>query len=127
HRGNHLRIHHIYLLYLSTSFLWWQAVVDIIGVTSSTTLRNNSRCTGRPERACAMSTTPPSAARAARCTAQAPARDHGHPGGAHEKRHDPIDSPCYGMRGPPVPPLFASWPWLLHTGCSLEALDMTVQ
>src|SRR5713101_9160176 len=30
------------------------------------------------------------------------------------------------MRGPPVYPIFASWPWLLHTGCSLEALDMTV-
>ena len=36
------------LLYLSTSLLWWQAVADIIGVTSSTTLRNNSRCTWRP-------------------------------------------------------------------------------
>src|SRR5256714_10821214 len=35
------------LLYLSTSFLWWQAVAAIIGVTSSNTLRNNSRCTWR--------------------------------------------------------------------------------
>ncbi len=35
------------LLYLSTSFLWWQAVADIIGVTSSNTLRMNSRCTWR--------------------------------------------------------------------------------
>src|SRR5262249_5700953 len=36
------------LLYLSTSFLWWQAVVGILGVTSSTALRSNSRCTWRP-------------------------------------------------------------------------------
>src|SRR5215831_5379733 len=35
----------IYLLYLSTSLLWWQAVAGIIGVTSSNTLRNNSWCT----------------------------------------------------------------------------------
>ena len=33
------------LLYLSTSFLWWQVVTGIIGVTSSTALRMNSRCT----------------------------------------------------------------------------------
>src|SRR5215470_8732368 len=54
------------------------------------------------QRGRAISTTPPSAARAARCTAQAPSRDQGHPGGAHEQRNDPIDSPCYGMRCPPV-------------------------
>jgi len=30
------------------------------------------------------------------------------------------------MRCLPVSPIFASWPWLVHTGCSLEALDMTV-
>ena len=35
------------LRYLSTSFLWWQAVVDIIGVTSGNALRHNSRCTWR--------------------------------------------------------------------------------
>src|SRR2546423_781765 len=35
------------LLYLSTQFLWWQAVAAIVGVTSRTTLRNNSRCTWR--------------------------------------------------------------------------------
>ena len=61
-----------------------------------------------------------------RCTDQAPSRDQGHPGGAHGRRNDPIASPCHGMRCPPVSPLFASWPWLLHTGCSLEALDMPV-
>src|SRR6266487_6725349 len=60
------------------------------------------------------------------CTDQAPSRDPGHPGGAHGRSNDPIASPCHGMRCPPVSPLFASWQWLLHTGCSLEALDMTV-
>src|SRR4030095_5612238 len=98
---------------------------------------------GGTERARETSTTPPSATRSPvaprrerhcrrprlpprRCTEQAPSRDLGHPGGAHGRRNDPIASPCHGMRCPPVSPLFASWPWLLHTGCSLEALDMTV-
>jgi hypothetical protein len=36
------------LLYLSMSFLWWQAVAEIIGVTASTALRMHSRCTWRP-------------------------------------------------------------------------------
>src|SRR5215813_7843128 len=35
------------LLYLSTYFLWWQAVAAIRGGKSSHTLRNNSRCTWR--------------------------------------------------------------------------------
>ena len=61
-----------------------------------------------------------------RGTEQAPSRDQGHPGGAHGRGNDPITSPCLVMRCSPVSPLFASWPWLLHTGCSLEALDMTV-
>src|SRR6266446_4231827 len=39
--------HRLYLLYLSTSFLWWQAVAGIIGVKSSHALRMNSRCTWR--------------------------------------------------------------------------------
>src|SRR5712691_1995553 len=37
----------INLLYLSTLFLWWQAVAGMIGVTSSHALRMNSRCTWR--------------------------------------------------------------------------------
>jgi hypothetical protein len=37
----------VYLLYLSTSLLWRQAVADIRGVTASHTLRNNARCTWR--------------------------------------------------------------------------------
>src|SRR5229473_615617 len=60
------------------------------------------------------------------CTDQAPYRDQGQPGGAHGRRNDPIASPFHGMRCPPVYPIFASWQWLLHTGCSLEAIDMTV-
>ena len=60
------------------------------------------------------------------CTDQAPYRDLGHPGGAHRRRNDPIASQFHGMRCQPVYPIFASWQWLLHTGCSLEALDMTV-
>ena len=35
------------LLYLSTYFLWWQAVAAIIGGRSSHMLRKNSRCTWR--------------------------------------------------------------------------------
>src|SRR5262245_55263066 len=97
---------------------------------------------GATQRARATRTTPPSAARSARgppagaslqmstaapgsCTAQAPARDLGHPGGAPGRRHDPLASPCRVMGGPFVSPLFASWAWLLHTGCSWEAVDMT--
>ena len=45
---------------------------------------------------------------------------------AHTEENDPITSPCHGMRCPPASPLFASWQWLLNTGCSLEALDITV-
>src|SRR5262249_42485819 len=36
------------LVYLSTSFLWWQGVAGIIGSKSSPALRMNSRCTWRP-------------------------------------------------------------------------------
>jgi len=61
-----------------------------------------------------------------RGTAEAPSREQGHPGGAHGRRHDPSASPCHGRRCPPVSLLFASWPWLLHTGCSLQTIDMTV-
>ena len=61
-----------------------------------------------------------------RGTDQAPSRDQGQPGGAHGRSNDPIASPFYGMRCPPVCPLFASWPWLLHAGCSLETIDITV-
>ena len=60
-----------------------------------------------------------------RGTDQAPSRDQGQPGGAHGRSNAPIASPFHGMRCLPVSPLFASWQWLLHTGCSLEALDMT--
>ena len=73
------------------------------------------------ERPCRRPRLPPR-----RCTDQAPSRDQGQPDGAHGRSNDPISSQRHVMRCPPVSPLFASWPWLLHTGCSLEALDMTV-
>src|SRR5262249_49160541 len=60
------------------------------------------------------------------CTDRAPYREQGPPGGAHGRRNDPIASPCHVIRCLPVSSLFASWPWLLHTGRSLEALDITV-
>ena len=75
----------------------------------------------RRERPCRRPRLPPR-----RGTAQAPSRDQGHPGGAQGRRNDPIALPCHGIRGPPVHPLFASWPWLLHTGSSLDAIDLTV-
>jgi hypothetical protein len=37
----------LYLLYVWTSFLWWQGVAGTIGVKSSNALRMNWRCTGR--------------------------------------------------------------------------------
>jgi hypothetical protein len=60
------------------------------------------------------------------CTDQAPSRDQRQSGGTHGRSNAPIASPCLVRRCPPFSPLFASWPWLLHTGCSLEALDRTV-
>src|SRR5262249_10740236 len=41
------RLQRLNLLYVSKSFLWWQAVASIIGVKSSNALRSNSRCTWR--------------------------------------------------------------------------------
>jgi hypothetical protein len=61
-----------------------------------------------------------------RCTAQAPHREQGHPGGRTRGEKRPKRFTFLVMRCPPASPLFASWPWLLHTGCSLEALDRTV-
>jgi hypothetical protein len=48
-RGEHgdMRVPLLNLLYLSTSFLWWQAVAGIIRVTLSTALRSNSWGTWR--------------------------------------------------------------------------------
>src|SRR5215471_2834063 len=98
---------------------------------------------GDTARACDTSTTPPSARAQLiaplrschgrrprrpprRCTAQAPARDPGHRGGAHGSRNAPITSQSHRMYCPPASPLFASSPWLLHTGCSLEPMDITL-
>src|SRR6266446_3967257 len=47
-------------------------------------------------------------------------------GVAHGRRHDPIAASFLVMRGPHGGPLFASSFWPRYTGCSLEALDMTV-
>jgi len=142
---NYTSYTYLNLLYLSTSLLWWHAVADMIGVTSSPTLRKNARCTWRhSEGARNVSNT---AIRRAfsplRPGGRVPADVHGSPrgvaplrhplasrdtpGGAHGRRNDPIASPCHGRRCPPVSLLFASGPWLLHTGCSLQPIDMTVQ
>src|SRR6266568_4749334 len=78
----------LYLLYLSTLFLWWQAVAGIIGVTSSNALRMNSRCTWDTERARETSTTPPSAARSPlRPCGSVTADVHGCPRGVAPIRH----------------------------------------
>src|SRR4029453_17455016 len=124
--------------------VYYQAVADIIGVTSSNTLRSNSRCTWRHSegsrhvyntairrafsllRPCGSVTADVHGCPRGVAPLQAPSRDQGHPGGAHGRRNDPLASPCHGMRCPLVSLLFASWQWLLHTGCSLEAIDMTV-
>src|SRR4029453_730245 len=44
----------------------------------------------------------------------------------HLRRHDTIPSEFLVMRGPHGDHLFASSLWPRHTGCSLEAIDMTV-
>src|SRR5215510_5603711 len=125
----------IYLLYVSTSLLWWQAVAAIIGVKSSTALRRNSRRTWRhresswnvhntairharsPLHLCGSVTVGVQLPQR-RGTDQAPHRKQGHPRGAHGRSNAPSASQCHGRRCPPVSPLFASWEWLLHTGGS---------
>src|SRR5262249_41952111 len=49
-----------------------------------------------------------------RCTAQAPRREQGHPGGRTREEKRPRRSPCLMMRCLPASPLFASWPWPRH-------------
>src|SRR5215831_21075930 len=63
---------------------------------------------------------------AAACTSQPAPGAQGHPGGRTREEQRPQRCTCFVIRGPPISPLFASWEWLLHTRCSLEALDMTV-
>src|SRR5262245_62026582 len=122
--------HALYLLYLSTSLLWWQAVAGIIGVTSSHALRSNSRYTWRPKRARKTSTTPPSAARSARCArGVAPIR---HP---FAIRDNPVantggetaQSPDNSMGCDARPPLLFLPPGhgLTTTRCSSEPIDIT--
>ena len=132
------------VLYVSMSFLWWQAVAGIIGVKSSNALRSNSRCTWRhrEDSRNVHNTAIRRALSPWRPCGSVTADVHGCPRGVAPIRHPiairdnpvahtggettPIASQCHVMRCPPVSPLFASWPWLPHTGCSLEALDMTV-
>ena len=120
------------LRYLSTSLLWWQAVVGILGGISSHALRMNAPCTWRrrtglphvyntairralsPLRLCGSVTAavhgcprgvaPLRPARALRDTPVA------RPGGSN----NPLASPFHGMRCPPASPLVASWPWPRH-------------
>ncbi len=49
-----------------------------------------------------------------------------HPVVAHGRRNDASAAQFLVMRCPPGCPLFASWPWLRHTGGSLEVIDRTV-
>src|SRR5712692_5916301 len=98
---------------------------------------------GDTEKARRTLTTPPSATRSARrahavVSLQASAADprgvtsirhytviRDNPVVAHGRRNDPIASQFLVMRCPPNYPIFASWQWPLHPGCSLEAIDMT--
>src|SRR5262245_428556 len=134
----------INLRYLSTSLLWWQAVVGMIGGPSSHALRMHApytwrRSTGWPNvdhtairrvrsplRLCGSVTAEVHGGPRGVVPIRRLARAQGHPGGAPGRSNNPIASPCLMRRCPPVSPLFASWTWLLHTGCLLEALDMTV-
>jgi hypothetical protein len=58
----------LYLLYLSASCLWWQAVVGIMGVKLRHAWRMHSRRMWRPRVGSRNSTPPPSAACSARRT-----------------------------------------------------------
>src|SRR5215510_8941864 len=120
------------LLYLSTSFLWWQAVAGLLGgeieprvahefMAHVATQRGlaafpqhrhprraqpvapvRSCHSGRPRR-------PPR-----RCTAQAPHREQGHPGSHTREEKRPHRITCLVMRRLPADPLFASWSWPRH-------------
>jgi hypothetical protein len=122
----------LYLLYLSTEFLWWQAVVGIIGGISSNALRINAQCTWR--RSTGLPNVYNTAIRRAlsplRLCGSVTAEVHGCPRGVAPLRpssalrdnpvarpggsNNPIASPFHGMRCPPASPLFASWPWPRH-------------
>ena len=114
------------LLYLSTQFLWWQAVVGIIGVTSSTALRSNSRCTWRHREGSrnVHNTAIRRALSPVHPCGSVTAGVHGYPRGVaplrhhtarrdtpvapHGRRNDPIASNSLVRRCPPASPLFAS-------------------
>jgi hypothetical protein len=122
----------IYLLYLSTEFLWWQAVVGIIGGISRNALRMHSPCTWRRRTGLphVYNTAIRRALSPLRLCGSVTAEVHGCPRGVAPLRpssalrdnpvarpggsNNPIASPFHGMRCPPASPLFASWPWPRH-------------
>ena len=65
-RHGYGRVPQLYFLYVSTSFLWWQAVAGMKGSNRAPRCASIRGARGDPERARGTSTTPPSAARAAR-------------------------------------------------------------
>src|SRR5712691_7614083 len=120
------------LLYLSTSFLWWQAVAGIIRVKSSTALRMNSWGTWRPSEGArnVHHTAIRRALSPSRSWGSVTAGVHGCPRGvapirqhtvlrdnsvvAHVRRNDPSAAQVLVLRCPPASSLFASWPWPRH-------------
>src|SRR6266446_6815973 len=122
---------------------WLQVVAAIIGVKSSNALRINSRCTWRHREgarhvyhtAIRRALSPLHSCESVMQTSTADPEVLHRSGtlsrsGTTRWRtrevNGPIASPFHGMRCPLASPIFASWPWLLHTGCSLETIDMTV-
>ena len=118
----------VYLLYLSTSFLWWQAVADIIGAKSSTRLRNNSRGTWRyragsrhvyntairralsPWRPCGSGTADVQAAPEAWHRSGTLSRS-GTPRGRTREEQRPHRFTFLVMHRPPADAIFVSQPW----------------
>ena len=120
------------LLYVSTSLLWWQAVVGIIRVKLSAALRSNLRCTWRHREGSrnVHNTAIRRALSPSRPCGRVTAGVHGCPRGvapirhhiairdnsvvAHVRRNDPSASQFLVMRCLPASPLFASCPWPRH-------------
>src|SRR5262249_18734389 len=123
----------IYLLYVTTSLLWWQAVAGIIGGEIEPRVAHEStahvatqrglaerpqhrhpprvhpvaplrECHGRRPRLTRRSS-----------TAQAPHREQKRPGGRTREEKRPNRFKFLMMRGPSADPLFASGPWPRHS------------
>src|SRR5262249_21406520 len=122
----------LYLRYLSTSFLWRQAVVGIIGGISSNALRMNAQCTWRrrtglpnvyntairralsPLRLCGSVTAEVHACPRGGAPPRPSSTLRDTPGARRGGSNTPTPPPSHGMRSPPASPLFASWPWPHH-------------